>query len=236
MDEVLGKTPPKKSTKGKPQAAAGAAAAAAQSPAKKGKKKQLADEGADEDEDEESEQPGFEFDGDYGTGLAAYDAAYGEGSGRRVQQLPKTCHIQEAMRTAVAEFFSRIPATKCQNCGCINPTIKKQGSTKLFKQYTRKGLLQNHMRGIDVAAAVGAARQAAAAAAAAEATAAAAAVAAVKKRKRAAAAAAAEDDTAAEDEQAAKKTTLLGLKQGYQDAELKKGEDMKDDTVRNSDI
>eukprot|EP00775_Hariotina_reticulata_P014827 gene14827-15010_t len=111
MDEVLGKTPPKKGKK-----AAAAVAAAEKGTAKKGKKQQLADAGAEEEEDEESERRGFEFDGDYGTGLAAYDAAYGEGSGHRVQQLPKTCHIQDAMRTAVAEFFARMPATKDDAC------------------------------------------------------------------------------------------------------------------------
>jgi hypothetical protein len=102
------------------------------------------------------------LDGDLGTGLGAYEAAYGEGSGGRVQALPKTSHIQEAMRVAVGEFFSRMPASKCQNCGCTNPSIRKQGSSKLFKQFSRKALLANSMRGIDVASLVGAGSRAAA--------------------------------------------------------------------------
>ncbi|KAF6245033.1 hypothetical protein COO60DRAFT_1650460 [Scenedesmus sp. NREL 46B-D3] len=106
--------------------------------------------------EEEAAAQGLGLDGDLGTGLGAYEAAYGEGSGGRVQALPKTAHIQEAMRVAVAEFFSRMPASKCQNCGCTNPSIRKQGSCKLFKQFSRKALLANSMKGIDVAALVGA--------------------------------------------------------------------------------
>jgi hypothetical protein len=106
--------------------------------------------------EEEAAARGLGLDGDLGTGLGAYEAAYGEGSGARVQALPKTSHIQEAMRVAVSEFFSRMPASKCQNCGCTNPSIRKQGSSKLFKQFSRKALLANSMRGIDVASLVGA--------------------------------------------------------------------------------
>jgi hypothetical protein len=112
--------------------------------------------------EEEAAAKGLGLDGDLGTGLGAYEAAYGEGSGGRVQALPKTSHIQEAMRVAVGEFFSRMPASKCQNCGCTNPSIRKQGSSKLFKQFSRKALLANSMRGIDVASLVGAGSRAAA--------------------------------------------------------------------------
>jgi hypothetical protein len=112
--------------------------------------------------EEEAAARGLGLDGDLGTGLAAYEAAYGEGSGARVQALPKTSHIQEALRVAVGEFFSRMPASKCQNCGCTNPSIRKQGSSKLFKQFSRKALLANSMRGIDVASLVGAGSRAAA--------------------------------------------------------------------------
>jgi DNA-directed RNA polymerase I subunit RPA1 len=55
-----------------------------------------------------------------------------------------------------------MPPSKCQNCGCTNPSIRKQGSSKLFKQFSRKALLANSMRGIDVASLVGAGSRAAA--------------------------------------------------------------------------
>jgi hypothetical protein len=143
--------------------------------------------------------------------------------------MPKTLHIQDALRTLVREFFGRMPGGKCANCGGLNPSIKRQGCSKLFKQYSRRALLQNFARGMDVAAAVAGGTAAAAAAQQklAEAAAAAAAVrkagkqaaaaadaddgkADSKKRKRAAAAAAKqqqEEDGTAEDaaEQAAKK-------------------------------
>lgn len=93
-------------------------------------------------------------DGDLGTGLGAYEAAYGEKGSAKLQQMPKTLHIQDAMRILTQEFYKRMPGTKCHNCGCLNPSIKKQGSSKVFKQYSRRALLQNFTRGIDVAAAV----------------------------------------------------------------------------------
>lgn len=178
---------------------------------KKGGKKQ-------QDDDDEGGGGGDEglaagFDGDFGTGLAAYEAAYGEGSaagGSRVQRLPKTSHIQEAMRIAVAEFFTRMPAGKCHNCGCSNPSIRKQGSSRLFKQYTKKALTQNQMRGIDVASLVGAGSRAAAQSVGemmaqqqqvAAAAAAARDAAAGKKRKRGAAAAAEAEQAAAEEDE-----------------------------------
>ena len=68
--------------------------------------------------------------------------------------LPQTCHVQEATRSAVAEFFARMPSTKCQNCQAHTPVIKKQGASKVFQQYTRKAVLANWMRGIKDAAVV----------------------------------------------------------------------------------
>lgn len=119
----------------------------------KGKGKKGKQQAAEEEEAEQLQHE-QEMDGDLGTGLGAYEAAYGEKGTAKVQQMPKTLHIQDAMRTLVKEFFARIPSGKCQNCGCLNPSIKKQGSSKLFKQYSRRALLQNFARGIDVAAAV----------------------------------------------------------------------------------
>jgi hypothetical protein len=135
------------------------------SSSKKGSKKPAADSdaaAAAAAAEEEAAARGLGLDGDLGTGLGAYEAAYGEGSGASVQALPKTSHIQEAMRVVVSEFFSRMPSSKCQNCGCTNPSIRKQGSSKLFKQFSRKALLANSMRGIDVASLVGAGSRAAA--------------------------------------------------------------------------
>jgi hypothetical protein len=106
----------------------------------------------------------LDADGDLSTGLAAYEAAYGDKGSSKVQQMPKTLHIQDALRTLHKEFYARMPGSKCQNCGCLNPSIKKQGSSKLFKQYSRRALLQNFARGIDVAAAVAGTGAAAAAA------------------------------------------------------------------------
>lgn len=161
---------------------------------------------------------GLGFDGDLGTGLGAYEATYGENGSQRVQQLPQTCHIQDALRTAVSQFFTRMPTVKCQNCGCTNPSIRKQGSTRIFKQYTRKALIQNSMRGIDAANLVGSGskvaadevskvmRQAEAAAAAAG-----------KKRKRDAAAAAADQQQQEQEEQAKKKGTAAAAALQQQD-------------------
>lgn len=142
-----------------------AAAGSKKSSSKKGSSGVSKQDAGSEEEEEAAAAAaaqGLGLDGDLGTGLGAYEAAYGEAGSRRLQQLPLTCHIQDAMRIAVAEFFARMPSTKCQNCGCTNPAIRKQGSTKLFKQYTRKSLLQNSMRGINVAKLVGSASRAAA--------------------------------------------------------------------------
>jgi len=163
VEEVL-------SSPAKPPASKAAAAADADTDGgkpQKGKKgknaKQQAAEAEAEAEPLQHEQQ-FSMDGDLGTGLGAYEAMYGEKGSARVQQMPKTLHIQEALRTLVREFFTRMPGAKCQNCGCLNPSIKKQGSSKLFKQYSRRALLQNFTRGIDVAAAVAGGAAAAAAA------------------------------------------------------------------------
>eukprot|EP00879_Flechtneria_rotunda_P027392 GHRR01029340.1.p1 GENE.GHRR01029340.1~~GHRR01029340.1.p1 ORF type:complete len:728 (+),score=248.94 GHRR01029340.1:30-2186(+) len=172
---------------------------------------------------------GVGLDGDLGTGLGAYEAAYGEGSCRRVQRLPKTCHIQEALRTATAEFFSRMPGTKCQNCGCTNPTVKKQGSTKLFKQYSRKALIANYARGIDVAAAVGV--KAASSPAAAAVNGDAAAHLASKKRKRNSSdnkqQQQQQDGWGSEDDEG--KSSKKGARvTAFEDKELSKGQNMKE--------
>lgn len=129
---------------------------------KKGKKSKQ--QAADAEAEPLQHEQHLSMDGDLGTGLGAYEAMYGEKGSARVQQMPKTLHIQEALRTLVREFFTRMPGAKCQNCGCLNPSIKKQGSSKLFKQYSRRALLQNFTRGIDVAAAVAGGAAAAAAA------------------------------------------------------------------------
>jgi hypothetical protein len=139
------------------------AADADDSKSSKGKGKKGKQQAAEEEEAEQLQHE-QEMDGDLGTGLGAYEAAYGEKGTAKVQQMPKTLHIQDALRTLVKEFFARIPSGKCQNCGCLNPSIKKQGSSKLFKQYSRRALLQNFARGIDVAAAVAGGAAAAAAA------------------------------------------------------------------------
>jgi hypothetical protein len=132
-----------------------------------------------------------------GYGKEGYEpsaAAAAGGGSRRPQQLPTTCHVQEARRTAVAEFFKRMPPTRCDNCSAQNPKIKKQGYSKIFQEYSRKQVLTNYARGImSLAGAVrvkGAAG--AAAAAAAEAVMPEAAVGQKRKREAGAAAAAAE--------------------------------------------
>ncbi|KAF8073189.1 rpa1 [Scenedesmus sp. PABB004] len=194
----------------------------AKAPKARGKKKGDAADGDGGTEEAEAAAAGLLLDGDLGSGLGAYEAAYGAGSGRSLQRLPRTSHIQEALRVAVAEFFARMPGQRCQNCGCMNPAIRKQGSTKLFKQYSRKALLQNAMRGIDVASLVGAggrsaARQLGAAlsppprggangvGAGGE----------EKKRKR--------DAAGDGGEGAPKKGAGAGLARGYADGELKRG-------------
>jgi hypothetical protein len=139
-----------------------AAAAGDGSKAHKGKGKIAAD--AEDEAEYLQYQQGLGADGDLGTGLGAYEAAYGDKGSGKVQQMPKTLHIQDALRTLTQEFYKRMPGSKCQNCGCLNPSIKKQGSSKVFKQYSRRALLQNFSRGIDVAAAVTGGAAAAAAA------------------------------------------------------------------------
>ena len=37
----------------------------------------------------------------------------------------ETVHTEEAIRDCQLEFFKRMPATACQNCGAHNPVIKK---------------------------------------------------------------------------------------------------------------
>ena len=68
---------------------------------------------------------------------------------RRPRQ-PLTCHVQEALRDAAAEFFARVPQAKCANCGAAAPSVKRQGATKLFREFSRKALVGNLMRGIDM--------------------------------------------------------------------------------------
>ncbi len=45
----------------------------------------------------------------------------------RVRGAPgvETVHTVEAARECQLEFFKRMPATLCQNCGAHNPAIKK---------------------------------------------------------------------------------------------------------------
>lgn len=44
-----------------------------------------------------------------------------------------TSQTLEATIDAISDFFKKQPAAgKCQNCGCHNPTIKREGHTKLF--------------------------------------------------------------------------------------------------------
>ncbi|KAI8467974.1 MAG: hypothetical protein J3K34DRAFT_471284, partial [Monoraphidium minutum] len=69
---------------------------------------------------------------------------------RRPPRQPLTCHVQEALRDTVAELYSRMPTQKCANCGATNPTVKRQGATKLFREFSRKALVANLMRGIDM--------------------------------------------------------------------------------------
>jgi hypothetical protein len=159
MEELMSVTPSKSS-----KAAAAAADGSKQGQGKKGKKKGTQQAEEEEEAAAAGGQQDLGVDGDWGTGLGAYEAAYGDKGGQQVQQLPKTLHIQDAMRTLTQEFYKRMPGAKCQNCGCLNPSIKKQGSSKLFKQYSRRALLQNFARGIDVAAAVTGGAAAAAAA------------------------------------------------------------------------
>lgn len=160
MEELMSGAP------SKPSKAAAAAAAADGNGSKQGQKKgkKKGRQQAEEEDDAADSQQDLGVDGDWGSGLGAYEAAYGDKGSQQVQQLPKTLHIQDAMRTLTHEFYKRMPGAKCQNCGCLNPSIKKQGSSKLFKQYSRRALLQNFARGIDVAAAVTGGAAAAAAA------------------------------------------------------------------------
>lgn len=144
-------------------AAADATDAAGSSKAQKGKGKKGKQQAADAEPEPLQHEQQLGMDGDLGTGLGAYEAKYGDKGSAQVQHMPKTLHIQEALRILVQEFFTRMPGAKCQNCGCQNPSIKKQGSSKLFKQYSRRALLQNFTRGIDVAAAVAGGAAAAAA-------------------------------------------------------------------------
>jgi hypothetical protein len=83
-------------------------------------------------------------------------AAQAHGGARRPAALPRTAHIQEALRITISELFSRMPGAKCANCGASNPALKRQGCSKLFKQYSRKALVANALRGLDVASLVGA--------------------------------------------------------------------------------
>ncbi|KIZ00255.1 DNA-directed RNA polymerase I subunit A1 [Monoraphidium neglectum] len=80
----------------------------------------------------------------------AKQAAEEAAAHKRPPKQPLTCHIQEATRDAVAEFFARMPAVKCANCNAVNPSVKRQGATKLFREYSRKALVQNLMRGADM--------------------------------------------------------------------------------------
>jgi len=78
--------------------------------------------------------------------LAALDRA----EHARAPRQPLTCHVQEALRETVSEFFSRMPTHKCANCNAVNPTVRKQGAAKLFREYSRKALINNLMRGLDM--------------------------------------------------------------------------------------
>lgn len=44
-----------------------------------------------------------------------------------------TTHCAEAMRGTIGDFFRCQPPSKCANCKCANPAIKKQGAMKLFQ-------------------------------------------------------------------------------------------------------
>jgi hypothetical protein len=62
-----------------------------------------------------------------------------------------TSHAQEAMGVTLAAFFARMPRTKCANCMAVNPIVRKQGATKLFRVFgSAKAALANRMRGISL--------------------------------------------------------------------------------------
>jgi hypothetical protein len=106
--------------------------------------------------------------------------------------------VQEARRAAVAEFFKRMPPTRCDNCNAQNPKIKKQGCSKIFQEYSKKQVLTNYARGIMcLAGAVKVKGAAGAAAAAAEAAMPEAPVGQKRKREQGAAAVAEDDGSKA---------------------------------------
>jgi len=77
--------------------------------------------------------------------------ASSRGGGGRSNAQRTTVHVQEALRDAVAELFARMPKSRCANCGAHNPTVRKQGHTRLFRVFpTAKAVIANRMRGLEL--------------------------------------------------------------------------------------
>lgn len=85
---------------------------------------------AEMDEDEEQRaQEGLEYDVTAAVEHSMTRAARGLGP-RNPKVL--TSQTLESMIDTIADFFRRQPTGKCQNCGAHNPTVKREGHSKLF--------------------------------------------------------------------------------------------------------
>ena len=56
-----------------------------------------------------------------------------------------TTHSFDARRRAVTAFFKKMPFTKCSNCACFAPTLRREGMAKVF----RSKLSAKHQRAND---------------------------------------------------------------------------------------
>ncbi|KAL4436828.1 hypothetical protein ABPG75_003967 [Micractinium tetrahymenae] len=92
-----------------------------------------------------------QFSYDVSKGVKASEAKAGKGMGPR-SPAAMTAQTLEAMIDTIGDFFKRQPTGgKCQNCGAHNPTIKREGHSKLFMMpLSAKKRAQNQVQGTPI--------------------------------------------------------------------------------------
>lgn len=92
-----------------------------------------------------------QFSYDVSKGVKASAARAGKGMGPR-NPAAMTAQTLEAMIDTIGDFFKRQPTGgRCQNCGAHNPTIKREGHSKLFMMpLPAKKRAQNQVQGTPI--------------------------------------------------------------------------------------
>lgn len=85
----------------------------------------------DVSQDSGQENPPSDMDYDVTRSVRSSSARAKKGLGPRDPR-SLTAQTLDAMIDTVTDFFRKQPSSRCQNCGAHNPTVKREGFTKLF--------------------------------------------------------------------------------------------------------